>query len=695
MDEMFKGPDSFFSQNPDLQLFGGNGMMKGSFAQAALGTVFSKFKTRMEMYTGNLGRAFGGTTSDQMKGALQVGSALDTAMTLKGGGLDYALTQGQGYEGMAMNISTAYRRGAYVTNLDLLKIARGDKGAAKKMVGDIGEVMASGRDVFGQDATADDIISGLQDVFGREGVTDAGGAAQRLRQIEAASEVLNMDAQTVAKYMQVMKQLTRNAGLVGTAGTNASLGIMMTGEVASRYGSGLGISVDKEGIVSNRVDSLQRNLASQDANQKEAFVTMLRASKQDVLAGINLGNIGGQNYTALQALNRINKTLESDPSKMSAAERQAFEEFTGTALKRMNVAEGSAARDIAGRIRDIASWPQDELINQTNNQQGRVGYKAFAAKSGYGYNDVLSANRLAAELRKIEKGGMAGGDVIAGAGGAEAFVKRVGESGYFDASFSGNNKLAGQLLRGAFKNLNDNEFGRLQTALQTGLLGVSQYEGQSAKEIYGSLAMRNRADNAGSVSDEFRDAQLALEAFSSIAGGMPTGMAQLTSRSIRAIMKEVNTTSDKPLGERIKGLIGEVTGSDRLTAFTKILSGEKKFLVNGVETSFTDLQDRLNAVDSDTKMTRKDRDTKMAEMTTEFWGEVGKSDVGSLIQPKDGEAPADGTAPPADKNTALGDVLMKFLEGYKQQAADSMGALLEALQVITSRLDAVAARKAE
>lgn len=626
VDSMFKAePGGGFAYNPALQLLGRRGVGSNPFGQMMTG-MFTGYKTRFEAFYGATGRAFGGSEKHKARSALQAMMAIDTGNTLDGGGLDYLLTQGLDRDELREGMTTAYRRGAFITSKDLNEVAgavsRGSYGEARrlgrKMSGEMADVMATGRDVFGQSATQDDIISGLKNIFGQEGVGSASEAANRLREIEAAGQVLNLDSKVVASYMQVMKQLTKNMGLIGEAGTSASLGMMMANEANVRFGEATGVNVDKGAQATSRSASIERNIGSFDAKQKEALTYLLRSTQGDVLRDISL-NIGGRKYSGLQVRNRINKFLNTEGQ--TADEIAAGEDFIEAAVDSMNVSKDPAGKALARTMRQLTAFSQTDLVNMIANsdKSGGKTYSQAVAERGYGANDLSIYRKMLTSMNSVSATGTARGAGLAGRYGTSNKVILEGllKANYFGAMAEGDLNGLDENLRKAFPGMSANEIEDLKSFAGSSLIGIERSEGQTADDTLRSLSATGSRNYGGNQMHQLREEKRKLEVFSKIAGGMPIGSGQLLKRGLTEVLKQLN--SGKGLGgDAWKKILGKTLDTERVAAFSDLLSGQATAVVDGKEMTFKDLNDQANDLAA-SGMSKKDSDAKIAALSNKFW----------------------------------------------------------------------------
>ena len=698
MDAVFK--NKLQEQDPALQYLGTMGLGSTFMGQAGIGAM-SGFRTRMESYAANLGRVFGGDITNQLQRSTAAGLAIDHSMALEGGGIDFNLTQGMNNREMTDAIGASFRRGAFVTARDFQNLSEaglsGNKSRARelgrKITGDLANVYAAGRDVFGQDATDDEIISGIESVFGREGMTDAGQATQRLREIEAAGDVLNMDSKVVAKYMQVMKQMTRNMGLIGEAGTDAALGMMMRGKEVEQFGSQMGINVDSDEVMGAMSRSMTRNLASQDTNKKESLIATLRTASKDVLRDIDLGVIGGKRQSGLDVLNHLNKQLEGGP--MDLEQFKSFQSYLGTAANRLNSSSDPRGQDLANRMRQMAHMPQDELNSMFSGLRGQTTLKEFILGQGFNTADIDAAES-AIEATKGVLDITRGGKLAKKHGGLDSVMKQAAENGILDALQSGDLNSAKELIGETFKSpngeaLSGEEADSMIALFQTTAGQVKRYPGETLSDSLGYLAAWGRGKRGvGGLNSVLLKNVRQLQELAGTAGGALSG-DNIGQRALQAGLRAIGKGEIN--GKTLSKMFSDM-GGERAGLLSQLFSGEIKGEIDGEEIDFEGLGKKIQGIRDNGELTKKEKTQQINDLQKEFSKSVidqkfGDSDrtIGDVLNV--GKANGDAGPGSEGKDVALGDPAQAAIAAIAEVAKTKLDSIKEVLDQIKAGVEAM------
>jgi hypothetical protein len=350
--EARKFESSMAQANPLLQgLFGsvpglgGSPMARGAIASLAepfLGNVKGGFNTVL----GTMGDSFGGDLRSQAASASRFTMASAAGLS-SGTRWDFGATHGMGFDDLMGATSRASRMGVLGVSREFVKgidrdmqrasglMEMGDdpsdphsnffqgsqlaeataKRAAQKASG-IAEVVTAGRDVFGRDASAEDIFSGVKAIFGDSSLKDPSKAAARLRELSSASQVLDLDTETMSKYVEMMKKVAENAGAASSSSANRSaLAMISNVEGIVRSASDGGVQLDR--------NTVAEKLAADAENYGGSMMAQATLVSQNYLDGLSeselLGNtvdVGGVTKTMAQVKQEFAESarIQSDPN---------------------------------------------------------------------------------------------------------------------------------------------------------------------------------------------------------------------------------------------------------------------------------------------------------------------------------------------------------------------------------------------
>lgn len=701
-DLIFKGEaggDGLMAFNPDLAFMGKRGIGNHPMFQSALADV-GGFKTQFLNAYSQMGTAFGGSVLDQGRGVAQFLSGLGAGTTNASGvGTDFGLTQGLTRNQLTQGISTAYQYGALgVTGSDIREISdlvsagKGEQARKKsrRLAGDVAEVISLGKDVFGADASPDQIFRGIEELFGREGLSDAGSAANRLRQVEAAGNVLNLDSQSVAKYMQIMKQMTRNVGLIGESGTDASLSMMMRTEGAARFGDRNDVNVDEARFSQGSANEMTSNLLSMDAKEKNVLANIMNNVSKDSLAGLRM-NVNGKAMTGSEVLQRINAGLSNE--NMTIEERKKFEAFMGGAADALVANRSQLGQALSYKLRERTAYydaTEEEMLAQA---RGDNSYNAWTAKSGININTINKVEQGYGKLAGDVKMGLDDREnlVIERAGGVRKFMEGIHERGGALALQGGGVEGLRKVVRESIRADVNADLDRrgitgkkarqqrldAETAVATqaaikSIGYMKRYAGETMDGMVDALAVYEAASYAGTSMEEMSAAMIAVDGFGRTAGGMIRDKSELPRRFLEAGLKELMTDDGSSPKERIARMLGDATTSDRVGAYSKVVSGEVGYKdKDGKLVTINDLQDEVSAIRKGTgKKGVKDR--KVADAIENFWSRLGE-DNPELAMELNSEKSAQGRRDAEGSQAAAED----GKNAAKPPAVDAMVALGE------------------
>lgn len=183
-------------------------------------------------------------------------SGLARAYSGSNGFMDKTISFGSGMSDIMEGMGRSSRFGIQgFTAKDLEDLRSSDQPTGQRVINrsrSMADMVAAGRGVYGQGASASNILSGLQEMFG-EGVTSAADGAKRLREVGAMAEMANVDAKFVAQYIKVMRKMGENMGMSGQTAADYAIktveGAILT--QASALKGGNAMTMDRAMSISN------------------------------------------------------------------------------------------------------------------------------------------------------------------------------------------------------------------------------------------------------------------------------------------------------------------------------------------------------------------------------------------------------------------------------------------------------------
>jgi len=243
-----------------------------SVGRSALDNVFGNVQGGFNTVFGTLGSTFGGDMRSQASSAAAFTSAMATGLQKPGDTKtwDFGATHGLNFEDVASSVARAGRMNIFGLDRQMLKSSAEDAASgdpdrvarATKIIStkasEVSDFMAAGRDVFGKDAQMEDIADGVKSVFGDSALNDPSKAAGLLRDLDSASQTLDLDAETVAKYISMMKAVAQNAGAIGGSASNGmAMSMISNVEGTVRAAGNVGVQVDRNVVAQNVADDAE------------------------------------------------------------------------------------------------------------------------------------------------------------------------------------------------------------------------------------------------------------------------------------------------------------------------------------------------------------------------------------------------------------------------------------------------------
>lgn len=371
---------------PDLNVAGYNNLglsgqadsHGGRIGAAVMGHLDPEMRTAAFTGMGRMGRVYGGSMSNQALGAVNSTLALSASMSTDGR-LDRTAMRGMELGDISSGISSAVNmRKLGITGQEMRDIntamsstaTEEEQAAGISKMGkrgrEVAGLMAAGRDVYGKNASMEDIFANVQDTFGAGALKDPATATKRLREIDAAKEVLNMDQKTVTEYIKAMKQVAGNMGIVGEGNTTrAAMAMINNVEGIVNNADKNGVQLDKDEVAANVADAAEKLGGSDDTKQMQVMFTQFEQMDEESLRNTQINLKQGGTATGLQARDQANKLYAEieDPNTTKEQKYAAMQKLS--ALKEDLIASGTPL----GKEIMIKSQYYDEFENAGAEKQ--------------------------------------------------------------------------------------------------------------------------------------------------------------------------------------------------------------------------------------------------------------------------------------------------------------------------------------
>jgi hypothetical protein len=336
---------------PDLNTEGANGMglfgaadsPGGRIGAAVMGHLDPEMRTAAFTGMGRMGRVYGGSMSNQALGAVNSTLALSASMSTDGM-LDRTAMKGMELGDISSSISSAVNmRKLGITGQEMRDINTAmsstateeerTEGISKmgKRGREVAGLMAAGRDVLGKEASMEDIFATVQDTFGAGALKDPATATKRLREIDAAKEVLNMDQKTVTEYIKAMKQVAGNMGIVGESNTTrAAMAMIHNVEGIVNNADKNGVQLDKDKVAANVAEAAEKLGGSDDTKQMQSMFTQFERMDESALRDTQIELSDGRTASGLEVQAQANKLMATvqDPNATKEEQYEAMKKLS-------------------------------------------------------------------------------------------------------------------------------------------------------------------------------------------------------------------------------------------------------------------------------------------------------------------------------------------------------------------------------
>lgn len=420
-----QGTPGLYAINPELGLVGNFGHL-APIQQMMGGDIREAFSIGF----GQLGTQFTGGIREQGENVARFLSALTGGFT-SGNELDDVLMFGSSLPETVSNIAAATHAGFFGFrggNIQQISdaVRRGETDFARGMARDMGrgvnEFAAAGRELFGGDASIQDIFSGVGEIMNMRGMS-VSEATGRLREIDALGEVLNVDSQVLTKYAAAMRRLSENAGIYGSTQTDAMTANLLGAEAMTRASAANGVDVSKDSLIRHRQNVMAEDLTSFNARRNQAMQTILYQTPEERLVG--MGGPGGSLLAARGRMQQIIDNMDgvTDPAALQAMHRELGQIYNALPPD----LKGAVAKEIAyGNPENQAAMLAIQGVRSYNEgASGAISAATLDAAQG----------GFAAAARNLQgRRGFAG--LSRRLGGMRGIVNQMGESGLLGALMS-------------------------------------------------------------------------------------------------------------------------------------------------------------------------------------------------------------------------------------------------------------------
>lgn len=333
----------------------GLGPVAGPIASGLLDGFFGDRKGAYNTVLGTMHDSFGSDVRSRAAGAFDFTAAMHGGL-LDGVRTDFARTHGMSFSDVAGSVARASRMNMFGVGRDrvdeiMALASRGDtlgqEGAqvlAGGMASEIAGLVAAGRDVFGAGASIEEIAAGVSQTFGQGGLRDAASATASLRAIDSASQVLDLDQETIRNYAEMMRKVAENSGAA-----DSSLSGRVAFSMMART-EGAVLSASESGI------QLDRNRVAADMASDSKIFGGSHLNRQAIAAQNVLDRMGASEL--------VGETLQVDGTTMTYAEVKAQMSEAARVLNDPDADPERKARAMAKSEKMVQAMGGDARVSQ-------------------------------------------------------------------------------------------------------------------------------------------------------------------------------------------------------------------------------------------------------------------------------------------------------------------------------------------